>query len=177
MPLKMRGKILPKPKETPPEVPSNETNSQLEPLETAIDKQIGDLVPQKTRREVISRISTKLYAEYFSGPIAHPRHLREYNDISPGAADRIITMAEKNADHRRAMAEKNADHRRTMASEKSRADISDRKLGMLLGMCVLILWLLAAFFSAILLDNELVAGLFLGSAVLGAGLFVKGRNK
>ena len=166
MPLKMRGKILPKPKETPPEVPSNETNSQLEPLETAIDKQIGDLVPQKSRREVISRISTKLYAEYFSGPIAHPRHLREYNDISPGAADRIITMAEKNADHRRAM-----------ASEKSRADISDRKLGMLLGMCVLILWLLAAFFSAILLDNELVAGLFLGSAVLGAGLFVKGRNK
>ena len=166
MPLKMRGKILPKPKETPPEVPSNETNSQLEPLETAIDKQIGDLVPQKSRREVISRISTKLYAEYFSGPIAHPRHLREYNDISPGAADRIITMAEKNADHRR-----------TMASEKSRADISDRKLGMLLGMCVLILWLLAAFFSAILLDNELVAGLFLGSAVLGAGLFVKGRNK
>ena len=84
MPLKMRGKILPKPKETPPEVPSNETNSQLEPLETAIDKQIGDLVPQKSRREVISRISTKLYAEYFSGPIAHPRHLREYNDISPG---------------------------------------------------------------------------------------------
>lgn len=33
--------------------------------------------------------------EQFSGPIAHPKHLREYEDIVPGSAERIISMAEK----------------------------------------------------------------------------------
>lgn len=37
----------------------------------------------------------------FRGPLPPPDVLRGYNDILPGAADRIIRMAEREGDHRR----------------------------------------------------------------------------
>jgi len=36
----------------------------------------------------------------FSGPLPHPDILVKYNEAHPGAADRIIAMAEKQAAHR-----------------------------------------------------------------------------
>ncbi|MGH9278453.1 MAG: DUF2335 domain-containing protein [Acidimicrobiales bacterium] len=41
--------------------------------------------------------------EWFSGPLPHPRILREYNEICPGAADRILGMAERQATQRQAL--------------------------------------------------------------------------
>jgi uncharacterized membrane protein len=48
------------------------------------------------RREAILRIA----ATRFSGPLPPPEALAKYNDILPGAADRIITMAEHQQVHR-----------------------------------------------------------------------------
>ena len=39
--------------------------------------------------------------EAFSGPLPPPDVLERYNSIAPGAADRIITMAEEETTHRR----------------------------------------------------------------------------
>ena len=39
----------------------------------------------------------------FAGPIPPPSLLSEYNDIVPDAANRILTMAEKQAEHRMAL--------------------------------------------------------------------------
>lgn len=39
-------------------------------------------------------------AQSFSGPLPPPEILREYEDIREGFADRIITMAEKQTEHR-----------------------------------------------------------------------------
>lgn len=36
----------------------------------------------------------------FSGPLPTPEHLKGYEECCPGAADRIITMAEKEQEHR-----------------------------------------------------------------------------
>ncbi len=36
----------------------------------------------------------------FSGPLPHPQILRQYNEVLPGAAERILIMAEKQQDHR-----------------------------------------------------------------------------
>lgn len=41
-------------------------------------------------------------AEYYCGPMPHPDMLEKYNQICPGAADRIITMAENQSTHRMA---------------------------------------------------------------------------
>ena len=38
---------------------------------------------------------------HFAGPLPLPEHLSEYERVSPGAAERIIRMAESQADHRR----------------------------------------------------------------------------
>lgn len=39
----------------------------------------------------------------FQGPLPHPEILAGYDQVLPGAADRIITMAEKNQAHRHAL--------------------------------------------------------------------------
>jgi uncharacterized membrane protein len=38
--------------------------------------------------------------ESYSGPLPHPNILRQYEELMPGLADRIITMAENQANHR-----------------------------------------------------------------------------
>lgn len=38
--------------------------------------------------------------QHYSGPLPHPDALEKYDQIVPGAAERIIRMAEKEMDHR-----------------------------------------------------------------------------
>lgn len=42
----------------------------------------------------------------FSGPIPPPSIIEGYERVLPGSADRIITMAEKQSEHRQKMEEK-----------------------------------------------------------------------
>lgn len=105
-----------------------------------------------------------LVNENFSGPIPHPRHFREYEDILPGSAERILAMAERVQAHNIAMEAKN------LAAEHD-----DRKRGMRFGFAALVLIVAcAAFFGY---EREIgLAALFLGSAALGViAVFVQGR--
>ena len=45
-------------------------------------------------------ITTTATATSFEGPIPPPQVLQQYNSIVPGAAERILLMAEKQSDHR-----------------------------------------------------------------------------
>ncbi len=45
----------------------------------------------------------QIVTETFQGPIPHPVILEQYNKATPGAADRIISMAENEATHRHEM--------------------------------------------------------------------------
>ena len=51
--------------------------------------------PDSQRRQQIVQQS-----QYYSGPIPPPAVLKELEQITPGAAERIIKMAEKQQDHR-----------------------------------------------------------------------------
>jgi len=56
------------------------------------------------RQEVDNAKMQIAVAEYrHSGPIPDPMTLKGYNDVCPGAADRIIAMAETQAKHRQEM--------------------------------------------------------------------------
>jgi uncharacterized membrane protein len=111
-------------------------------------------------------MTSLIISESFSGPLPHPRHLRGYEEIAEGAAERIISMAENSQEHHRDM------DRKVLAAE-----IADRKLGMWLGAGAFALLVVSAFASALLLENPVVPGLFLGAAALGAvGLFIRGRS-
>lgn len=144
-----------------------ESTPELPPtIEGEIDRQIGDLLPQGSRAEAVRRISTTLQAEFFSGPIAHPRHLREYEQICPGAAERIISMAERQQQHMM-----------DMDASGQAAEIADQRRGMLMGAIVFLSLILGAFLIALWTESEVVPGLFLGAAAIGAvGTFVNGRQ-
>lgn len=41
-----------------------------------------------------------IHVQQYSGPLPHPEALERYEQIVPGAAERIISMAEKEMEHR-----------------------------------------------------------------------------
>jgi len=139
---------------------------EVPPFEGEIDRQIGDLLPQQSRSQIVSRVTAVLMSEKFSGPIAHPRHLREYEDICPGAAERIIAMAETRNNHNIEI-QKMAIH----------AEISDRKRGMYMGALLFATILISALIVALQTGNEVIVAAFLTAAAAGGvGLFIKGRG-
>ena len=56
-----------------------------------------DALPSKYRETVAKAIRVS----HFSGPLPPPKMLGEYEEVLPGSADRIIKLAEDNAQHRR----------------------------------------------------------------------------
>ena len=56
---------------------------------------------KKQRQDAVVKPDQSVtYAEHYQGPLPPPVHLADYEEICPGAADRIITMAEYQAGHR-----------------------------------------------------------------------------
>ena len=53
-----------------------------------------------------SRSSKTVVAASFSGPIPPPALLQQYDDVFPGAAERIVAMAEREAAHRHNLEER-----------------------------------------------------------------------
>jgi uncharacterized membrane protein len=82
----------------------------------------------------------------------HPKHLREYDEILPGSAERIIAMAERNLEH-------NMNMDRIIMT----AEISDRKLGMFMGFGLFLLLTAGAFASLFVTANPAVPLFFLES--------------
>lgn len=56
--------------------------------------------PQSGNKSDRQRSHT-ISAEFYRGPIPHPETLQQYDDITPGLANRIVQMAEAEATHRR----------------------------------------------------------------------------
>lgn len=150
-----------------PKKPPSKPDAQpleLGDIEAEITKRIGALVSREQKDQIVSQVIGVVREEHFSGPIAHPRHLREYEEILPGAADRIIGMAERNLTHKQ-----------ELESKALSADIDDQRLGQKFGFAALIALVIAAAVSAYF-SNNVAAGLFLGTGALGTiGVFVKGR--
>jgi uncharacterized membrane protein len=104
-------------------------------------------------------------SERFSGPIAHPSHLREYEEICPGSADRIIAMAESNLAQMHKMQEKALD-----------GEIRDHRDGRLYGFLALALLIIGAI-GAGYMGNTTLAVTFLGAGALGTvGAIIKGAK-
>ncbi len=60
-----------------------------------------DIIEDPKKLEKTSKPElVRLAAQFYSGPIPPPQMLAEYEKALPGAADRIICMAEKQEDHR-----------------------------------------------------------------------------
>jgi len=109
---------------------------------------------------------TVVQTEAFSGPLPHPRHLAQYEQIQPGFADRIIRMTESVV-------------AANIESAKDRIDRDDRyrQLGMWLGF-ICFGGLVAAATTAGIFGHTVLAGLLLASGVIsGITAFIKGNSR
>lgn len=88
-------------------------------------KTIKNKPPSTPHHNNHQQISVKACATYSSGPLPAPRILDEYDHIVPGAADRIITMAEKQAEHRQ-----------KLEAEVVSAEVRNSRLGLHYGLII-----------------------------------------
>lgn len=93
----------------PPPPPSQD--SELKPDLKKIEQQLVQAnpdvfkgIPAPKKKELLQLMAVQVTSH--SGPIPDPENLARYNEIIPNGADRIMTMAEKQQDHRIALEKK-----------------------------------------------------------------------
>jgi uncharacterized membrane protein len=102
--------------------------------------------------------------EQFSGPIPHPNILAKYDQIVPGAAERIIKMAENQALHR-------------MSLEKTviGSDVKKSERGQIFGLIVALFGLVVGLILG-LFDRQIAASVVVGADLASlASVFIYGR--
>lgn len=100
----------------------------------------------------------------YSGPLPHPSHFSEYNKILPGSANRILSMAEKEQNHRH-----------TISSNNTKSDIKNAKKGMIFAFILFLIGTVGGLVLTALGKNTGGLVSFLSTLGIGAGLFVFGR--
>jgi uncharacterized membrane protein len=139
---------------------------QTDEFSQEIAKRVGALVGRDKAAAVTAQIVSIVQSERFSGPIAHPKHLREYEEICPGSADRIISMAERNLSHTHKLQETALD-----------GEIKDHRDGRLYGFLALALLIIGAIVAG-LMGNTTLAVAFLSAGALGTvGAIIKGARQ
>jgi uncharacterized membrane protein len=134
-------------------------------LRAELEEVLEPVVESSQRQGIIQRVTEVFQAEIFKGPIAHPKHLAEYERTCPGLADRITKMAEFRQ-------QKSEDRLDTIV----RLEYEDRRRGMYLGFSSLIVLLVCGTLIS-LFGNIWVGGSLLAAATLGAVIapFIDGR--
>jgi uncharacterized membrane protein len=117
--------------------------------------------PEQSPKGMVTR-SLQL-EEKFSGPIPPPNLLKKYDEIVPGAAERILSMAERQSEHRIYL------EKFVVKSDSKRADS-----GLVAGLVVALTALIIA--GILIYTGHDVAGTIVGSLDLVAlvGVFVYG---
>lgn len=141
-------------------ISSGENNAQESP-----EKVILDAVPKEKRKTVEAALMI-MRSEIYSGPIPPPEAIEKYEKAQPGAADRILRMAERQQEHR-------------MAMEKDvvGGQVKQSKRGQIFGFIIFFVCIAVAIFFAVKLDMKTFASAFLtGTMVVVIGLFITGKN-
>lgn len=114
-----------------------------------------------------------LSMEQFSGPMPHPGQLAKYEEICPGAADRMLRMAEAEAEHRRSC------EARVVEAQIADNDRwhDESKRGQICALAIVIVAIVAG--SAVAYSGHPVAGSVIsGSSVTAiVGIFIAGRRR
>ena len=90
LPEERQGKILRTLLESLDKVPKERQEEILRTLLESLDEVPKERKPKILRTLLVQRV------EQYSGPIPHPEDFGRYEEILPGAADRILTLTERN---------------------------------------------------------------------------------
>lgn len=125
---------------------------------------VEELEQQLQPREVINAVRSE-----FSGPLPPPAILKQYDEIEPGLANRIVCMAEKEQDHRH-----------VCDSKCVKADSRDSLLGILSAFIICVSMIFAGTKIALSVPHlsGLLSGSFISLAGFGGiiGVFIRGTN-
>lgn len=122
--------------------------------------------PQKRAVEaILFGLGISIKRESFRSPLPPPSHLKGYNDVIPNGAERILTMAEKQSEHRISM-------ETTVIGKEQNQSGRGQNYGFIIALAFLI-----ASFILIYTDHD-VAGTIIGSIDLVAlvTVFVLGKR-
>lgn len=123
-------------------------------------QELLDKFPEKAKRKIIAQFAS------YSGPIAHPALVKEYEAILPGAAERILSMAETEGHHRRQQEAK------VIACE-----VKCKTTGLWLGFSIGLVAVAGSCAVAIFSSPAAGAALGIGSIASLVGVFVYGSRK
>jgi len=133
---------------------------------TEIEHTSFSLLNEQQLEEVVVRVVQVITEENFSGPIAHPKHMREYEEILPGSAERIFSMAEAAQRH-------NQEADRSFLNASLKVSLH----GMYLGFAALVLLIFGAIYVG-MNGNNILAGFLLAAGLLsGAAKLIHGGRK
>ena len=135
-------------------------------LASRINKLIGAHLEGKIEGDellaITAQITQVVTTTYYSGPLPHPQHFKVYEDVLPGAAERILSMAENSMAHSGSIEQQEiAIHKQEVES-----GISDKIHGRRYGVFVILILIACAFASLFVTDNPLVQAIFLGAATI-----------
>lgn len=126
---------------------------------------------KKGNKELANRNEVLLQREQlqmYRGPIPDPQTLAEYNAINDGFADRIISMAENQLEHRT-----------TIEKRIVEAKIRQEKFGMICGFVLALLVILGGIFLIYSNKDASGLGMIIGSlaTLVGAFLYTEQKNR
>jgi uncharacterized membrane protein len=95
----------------------------------SLDRKLSRIEPNRKKREqIVTVVGQQLTAHI--GPLPSPETLRQYEDLLPGTAERIISMAERQSAHR-------IDLESTVVREQ----LKDSKRGQFIGLVIALAFL------------------------------------
>ena len=120
--------------------------------------------PSNPTNAMVRQWMASLSVSSYTGPLPPPDILRQYNDVEPGLVNRVVTMAEIQAQHRHALES-------TVVSGRIGAERQGQWLGFIIAMTALI-----GSFALIAVGKDTVgiSGV-LGTITTLGGVFVYGR--
>lgn len=143
------------------------------------DKNISGISYSQQEDKPEGIVQQTTLTEIVSGPIPHPRLLREYNKLIPGAAERIMSMAEKQQDSRISAEKETREAKFKIAMEEIKIKRNGQAIALLV---ILIIFGLVCLFT--FTGHETIAIIILGigiaslaSAFMGVGLTKKSGDK
>jgi uncharacterized membrane protein len=122
-------------------------------------------IPKEQKEKIIRLVVGVSLRESFSGPIPPPKILKGYNEVLKDGAERIVSMSEKQSDHRI-----------QLEDYAIKEELRQSKNGQIFGFILGIFGLTSATVLA-LLEHEITAGVFGTTTIVGlVAVFVIGRK-
>lgn len=146
-------------------------------LDEILEKELGQKLSDVSE-EIVERIEEHhfIIKEEHNGPLPHPSILKGYEEITPGFADRILSMAERALAHTQDQEDKalsaEIDYNHFLARENS----NEVKRGQIFGFCMGVIAI--SWGGYVALNGAQIAGSFIGTGgVIGlVTAFILGRK-